>query len=88
MPPDQAHGHDEEVACGELVELVTDYLQGTMPQSDRQRFDAHLEECPYCLGNVEQMRQIANTIGQLSEESIAAERGEELLAAFRGWRLR
>jgi anti-sigma factor RsiW len=88
VTPDQAHGHDEEMACRELVELVTDYLEGSMPQSDRRRFDAHLEQCPDCLEYLEQMRQIANTIGQLSEESIAAERREELLAAFRGWRLR
>jgi anti-sigma factor RsiW len=74
-----------DMSCKELVEAVTDYLEGTMGAEDRARFDAHLEICPFCVTYLEQMRQTIATAGELSEESIAPESREELLGAFRGW---
>jgi anti-sigma factor RsiW len=74
------------MACRELVEVVTDYLEGTLPKDDRRRLERHLEECPYCVQYVEQMRQAIEALGELSAESIAAETRRELLEAFRGWR--
>jgi anti-sigma factor RsiW len=51
--------HDE-MTCRELVELVTDYLEGKLPAGDKRRLEAHLDECPYCMEYIDQMRQ---TIG-------------------------
>ena len=79
--------HDE-MACRELVEVVTDYLDGTLSDDDRRRFEAHLEECPYCAEYVEQMRQTAGALGGLDGEGLSPEARAELLAAFRGWRER
>lgn len=79
---------DEEMACRELVEVVTDYLEGTLPQDDRRRFEQHLTECPYCVEYVEQIRQTIETLGRLTGESIAPQTQQELVAAFRGWRER
>jgi anti-sigma factor RsiW len=76
----------DEMACAELVEVVTEYLEGTLPDADRRRFEAHLAECPYCVDYVEQFRQAIEATGHLALESIAPERREELLDAFRGWR--
>ncbi|HEU0025022.1 MAG TPA: zf-HC2 domain-containing protein [Thermoleophilaceae bacterium] len=76
----------EEMTCRELVEVVSDYLDGTLPEHDRVHLEKHLGECPYCVTYIEQMRQTIETLGELREESIAPETREELLAAFRGWR--
>jgi anti-sigma factor RsiW len=76
------------MTCRELVAVVTDYLEGTMSGEDRRRFEAHLEECPYCVAYVEQMRLTIEALGELTEESISPKAREELLDAFRGWRLR
>ncbi len=76
----------EEMACRELVEAVTDYLEGKLSEEDRRRLEAHLEECPYCAEYVEQMRQTAGALGKLDGESISPETRARLLAAFRGWR--
>jgi anti-sigma factor RsiW len=76
----------DEMACNELVEVVTDYLEGTLIEKDRVRFEAHLAECPYCLGYVEQFRQTIAAAGELSLDSLAPERRAELITAFRGWR--
>ena len=76
------------MSCRELVEVVTDYLEGTMDAGDRLRFEAHLGECPYCVNYLDQMRETIAALGGLTEESISAEARGELLEAFRGWRER
>ena len=76
----------DEMACNELVEVVTEYLEGTIGDEDRQRLEAHLTECPYCFDYVEQFRETIEATGELTLESIAPERRAELLEAFRGWR--
>jgi anti-sigma factor RsiW len=75
----------EELTCQELVELVTDYLEGALPPGQRARFDAHLAECPGCQIYLEQMRA---TIALTRDSAGVAERPETaaLLAAFRGWK--
>jgi anti-sigma factor RsiW len=76
----------EEMACNELVELVSDYIEGRLPPEDVKRFDSHLEICEGCGNYLEQMRATIDALGQLPEESISPEAREELLAAFRDWK--
>lgn len=77
--------HDE-MTCHELVEVITDYLEGTLPAGDRARFEEHLGDCPYCANYLEQMRLTIETLGQLREESLSPQAREGLIEAFRGWR--
>jgi anti-sigma factor RsiW len=76
----------DEMRCRELVEVVTDYVEGTLPERDRIRFDAHLGACPFCETYLDQMRDTIARLGQLRAESLSAETREGLLAAFRGRR--
>jgi anti-sigma factor RsiW len=76
----------DEMNCTELVELVTGYLEDTLPAAERLRLEVHLEECTYCAEYVEQMRQTVDVLGRLPEESVSPESERELLEAFRGWR--
>lgn len=73
------------MSCKELVEVVTDYLEGAMPASDRARFAAHLDACPCCVTYLEQLRQTIDALGELREESLSEETRGQLLQAFRGW---
>ena len=75
-----------EITCMELIEAITDYLEGTMQEAERRRFDAHLEACPHCVNYLEQMRQTIAALGELSEEPIGPGAREALLETFRGWR--
>src|SRR5439155_736558 len=43
----------KDLTCQELVELVTDYLDGTLPRRDRTRFDAHIADCGNCVAYFE-----------------------------------
>jgi len=61
-----------ELTCKELVELVTDYLEGALSAETRKRFDDHLEGCPFCRIYLEQMRQTIGALGQLSDEAISS----------------
>jgi len=74
------------VNCGELVELVTDYLEGSMPSDQRARFDEHVSGCDGCATYLEQFRIAIRLTGILSEDRIAPDAREALLGVFRDWR--
>jgi anti-sigma factor RsiW len=75
-----------QISCEEMVELVTDYLEGAMPRATRRRFERHLRGCDGCTTYVEQMRETVVALGRLPEEEIPAGALDELLVAFRDWR--
>ena len=74
-----------EMPCRELVELVTEYLEGTLPGEDRTRFESHLAECEYCATYLDQMRTTIRLVGRIPEESVDPDAMQALRAAFRGW---
>jgi len=73
------------MTCRELVELVTEYLEGAL-RDDRIRLEAHLAECPYCEEYIAQMQRTVAALGELPPEPIDPAREQVLLEAFRGWR--
>ena len=75
----------EDISCQELVEFVTDYLEGGMPPELRVRFERHVESCPGCRTYLEQMRATIRLTGELAPDSLTPEAERTLLAAFRGW---
>ena len=76
----------EQLSCQELVELVTDYLEGVLPEETRLRFEDHIGRCGGCKIYLEQIRQTVSLLGHLPREALSAEAERELLEAFRGWR--
>ena len=74
------------LTCIELVELVTEYLEGMMPAGDRARFDEHIGKCEGCRNYLDQMRATIALTGRLSEASIPGDAKDALLAAFREWK--
>ena len=75
-----------ELTCRELVELVTDYLEGALSREDRFRFDRHLAGCEGCTAYLEQMRAAIAAAGTLREDELDPGVRNALLAAFRGWK--
>ena len=71
--------------CRELVELITEYLEGAMPARERARFEAHLAGCDACTAYVEQMRTTILLTGRLDERDLDADTRAALMHAFRGW---
>ena len=73
------------LSCREIVQLATEYLEGTMPPDARLRFERHVAICPPCRGFLGQMRETLRLGGELPEESLSPETREALLEAFRDW---
>ena len=76
----------DDLTCRELVELVTDYLEGALTLGERRRFERHLGTCSVCPRYVEQLRTTIRVLGNLSEDDIPAPAQSALLEAFRTWR--
>ena len=76
----------KDYACREMVELITDYLEGTLSRSQRRRFEAHLEKCENCTEYLHQMRATILAAGRLREQDLTPEMREEFGALFRRWR--
>ena len=74
------------MSCKELVELITEYLEGSLPPEDKARFEQHLAFCDWCRTYLEQMRLTIHTLGALSEESIPEDAKAGLLEVFRTWK--
>jgi len=47
---------EPDLTCRELVELVTDYLEGALDSTTRRRVDEHLAGCPGCTAYLDEMR--------------------------------
>lgn len=77
-----------EMPCAELVERVTDYLEGAMSAEDRARLEAHLTECDACSEYLAQLGRTLALTGELREEDVdgAPALRAELMASFAAWR--
>ncbi len=74
------------LSCREMVELVTDYLEGALDEQTRARFEAHLTDCDGCTAYLEQMRETIRLVGRLDETAVPAEARVKLMVAFRDWK--
>ena len=75
-----------EISCRELIELITDYLEGRLSPGEKRRFEEHLAICEGCVTYLEQMRLTIRAAGKLTEASVPAGAKEALLAVFRDWK--
>ncbi len=74
------------LVCQQVVELVTEYLEGTMARSQRRRFEAHLAECEHCTEYLEQMRSTIELTGRLRTEDLTPAMRQEFADLYRRWR--
>ncbi len=74
------------LTCKEVVEIITEYLEGSMPAKERLRFEAHLQTCSGCQTYLEQMRQTIQALGRITDDPIPPETQKSLLEAFQDWK--
>jgi anti-sigma factor RsiW len=74
-----------DLVCQQVVELVTDYLEGGLSRSDRRRFEDHLRTCPNCTNYLEQMRATILATGALHVEDLSPGARREYTELFRQW---
>jgi len=74
-----------DLACQEIVELVTEYLEGTMDGGLRAAFEAHLAGCAACSRYLEQIEATIRIAGTVRADALSDELRAGLLEAFRGF---
>jgi anti-sigma factor RsiW len=79
--PDRA-----ELTCQELVELVTNYLEGALSSDDQHRFEVHIDGCGGCRAYLEQMRGTILAVGGVTDADVDPAMRERLMDSFRDWR--
>jgi anti-sigma factor RsiW len=73
------------LTCKELVELVTDYVEGALAPDEARRFERHVDGCPGCLAYLAQLRETIRLTGTLAGGDLEPEARDALLAALRDW---
>ena len=74
-------------ACTDVVEVVTDYLEGALSRRERRRFEAHLPGCPPCTEYLRQMQATISLTGRLGTVDFSPQVRQEFAALFRKWKL-
>lgn len=74
------------MTCKELVELVTDYLEGKLPDVEVIRFEQHLSSCEGCTNYLEQMRQTVRAVAHARQDVLTPQQWQDLLKLFRDWK--
>ncbi len=72
-----------ELSCREIVELVTEYVEGTMDVELRVAFEAHLAGCDGCAHYLEQIEATIRLAGTIEAEALSPEFQAGLIEAFR-----
>ncbi len=78
-----AHDPTDDTTCAEVVELVSDYLDGALPEPEAQRVADHLAGCPGCTAYFEQVRATSEGLGRVSADDLPPDLRASLLDAFR-----
>jgi anti-sigma factor RsiW len=72
----------DDVLCREVVEVLTDYLDGALPVDDREALEQHLLACTGCAAHLQQLRTTVSLTGRLAEDDVPPPLMDRLLAMF------
>jgi anti-sigma factor RsiW len=73
------------LTCQELVELITDYVEGALDAKLHDAVSRHLGDCDDCLRYVAQLQATGRALASLPTETLSDDDRSELVATFRDW---
>ena len=74
------------LVCRDAIQLMSDYLEGSLSRRDRRRLDKHVANCPHCSLYLEQLRTTISASGTVGPEDLAPEVVNGLVDLFRQFR--
>lgn len=77
---------EDDLPCRELVQLVTDHLDGALDGVTEARLVEHLEDCTGCVRYLGQVRTTIALLGDLPAPGLPAATRDRLLEAYRARR--
>jgi anti-sigma factor RsiW len=75
-----------DLTCQQAVELVTDYLEGTLSWRQRRRFEKHLRGCPNCSAYLQQIRTTIELAGRVEPDQLDETTRNGLIDLYRRYR--
>ena len=79
---------NDELTCRQVLDLLTEYLEGALPSRAHAAVADHLSACDVCLRYLDQLRTTVEVVGSLHEDEVPAEVRAGLVDSFRAWHLR
>ena len=73
----------KDLVCRQAVELVTEYLEGTLSRGERRAFERHLEACDGCDAYLDQVREVIVATGSVGPDDLDPATLEGLVALYR-----
>jgi anti-sigma factor RsiW len=73
------------MTCQELVELVTSYLEGALPEPEQRAFEEHVALCAGCERYVDQLRRTIVLLGAVPDDALSEPALQQLVDAFAEW---
>lgn len=70
------------MTCRQLIDFLTDYVDGDLPAEQRRQFDAHLEECGECRRYVTQFTSTVKLTHAAAAEDVPEALPPELVKAI------
>jgi anti-sigma factor RsiW len=75
-----------DLVCAQAVELVTEYLEGSLSRRARRRFEAHVKGCPNCQAYLDQIRATIALSGSIEPDDLTPEAQRDLKELYRRWK--
>ena len=75
-----------DLPCQQVVEMVTDYLEGALSPADHRRLERHLAGCPHCTEYLAQIRETIRLAGRVTPEDLTPGMHTDLTDLYRRWR--
>jgi len=77
----------EPMDCREFVEIVSDYIEAALAETERLRTEAHLAGCAGCRAYLDQMERTITILRRIADRDadVVAQRAT-LVERFRAWR--
>lgn len=73
------------LTCQELVELVTEYVEGALPAPQRRGFEAHVAHCSGCATYLHQLQVLIQLLGEIEPHSLSVQPRPDLRDALAEW---
>jgi anti-sigma factor (TIGR02949 family) len=68
---DTSGSSPDDLACLDLVNKVTEYLDGKLDEGQRERIEQHLEVCDGCRAALDQFQSVIRLVGRLTPADVA-----------------
>ena len=76
------------LTCQQVVELITDYLEGALDEQRHAEVARHLSECDDCLIYASQLQLTGRLLASVPAATLTADDRAALIATYREWAMR